>query len=431
MRVKAFALALFGVLLFLSACKKPSPTEGGDYFPSSDELTALQTDTFSIVATTMKEDSVFTDELSLALVGMIDNPTFGTTQCVTYTQLRLSALEPDVSSAMVVDSVILSLAYNATAYGKPDRQSFSIRQLSQPLFKDSVYSARKTWPTYPHNLIVDGEEIQDINVTSLVPLGQDTLSPQLRLPLDKQLGYLLLQPQDAAVLSSQLEFQNYFHGIAIESKARYDGVARYDLIDPATHLTVYYRDVVNGLADTLSYDFVVTTDCARYNEFRHDYQGTELAEFNNGTTKAGGEYFYVQTGAGLKTKFTFPHLLDLNQFQDQVVNRAELIIPIDPDAVYAEFDQLYLRYLEDGNLKPLPDENVQVIGGNYNASTHQYSFNISRYVQSVLTGELPNRPLYLMGGTSGVSVKGIRAHGPQYNLDKPTENTRLVVTFAH
>ena len=85
MRVKAFALALFGVLLFLSACKKPSPTEGGDYFPSSDELTALQTDTFSIVATTLKEDSVFTDELSLALVGMIDNPTFGTTQCVTYT----------------------------------------------------------------------------------------------------------------------------------------------------------------------------------------------------------------------------------------------------------------------------------------------------------------------------------------------------------
>jgi hypothetical protein len=151
----------------------------------------------------------------------------------------------------------------------------------------------------------------------------------------------------------------------------------------------------------------------------------------NGNQQSGANYFYVQTGAGLKTKLELPSLLDLNQFQDQVVNRAELIVPIDPDAVYTEYDQLYLRYLENGTLKPLPDENVQVIGGSYNSSTHQYSFNISRYVQSVLTGELPNRPLYLMGGTSGVSVKGIRAHGPQYNLDKPTENTRLVVTFAH
>lgn len=431
MKRKALLLTLFCLLLFIAACKKPSPTEGGDYFPSTDELTALQTDTFSIVATTMKEDSVFTDELSLALAGMMDHPTFGTTQCVTYTQLRLSALDPEATSAMIVDSVVLSLAYNVTAYGNPNRQTFSIRQLSQPLFKDSIYSARNSWPSYPHNLVVDGEETQDIDITALVPLGEDTLAPQMRLPLDNQLGYLLLQPQDPSVLSSQENFQNYFHGIAIESKARYDGVVRYDLIDPATHLTVYYRDLVDGIADTLSYDFVITTDCARYNHFRHDYQGTELSSLVNGNQQSGANYFYVQTGAGLKTKLELPTLLDLNQFQDQVVNRAELIVPIDPDAVYTEYDQLYLRYLENGTLKPLPDENVQVIGGNYNSSTHQYSFNISRYVQSVLTGELPNRPLYLMGGTSGVSVKGIRAHGPQYNLDKPTENTRLVVTFAH
>jgi hypothetical protein len=265
-----------------------------------------------------------------------------------------------------------------------------------------------------------------------VVLGTDTVSPQLRLPLDQELGYLLLKPQDPSVLSSQEAFQSYFHGVAIESRARYDGVIRFDLIDPATNITVYYRDEVNGVMDTLSYDFVITSDCARFNEFRHDYQNSELNEFVNGSSKAGDEYFYVQTGAGLKTQLIFPFLLDLNQYRDQVINRAELIIPIEANSTYSEYDQLYLRYLgDDGKWKALPDENVQVIGGNYNSTLQQYSFNISRYIQSVLTGELQNKPLYVLGGTSGVSVKGIKAHGPQYNLSQPSQNTRLVVTFAH
>ena len=430
--MKNVALLSLWSLLVLTACKKPSPTEGGDLFPDSDILTSLQTDTFSIIATTVKEDSVYTDDLSLAVVGMLDNPVFGTTKCLTYTQFRLSALDPDISPAMQVDSVVLSLAYNTTSYGKPYRQSFSVRQLSQPIYKDSIYSARQSWPTTPHNLIQSGKETQDIQLTQLVVLGTDTVSPQLRLPLDQELGYLLLKPQDPSVLSSQEAFQSYFHGVAIESRARYDGVIRFDLIDPATNITVYYRDEVNGVMDTLSYDFVITSDCARFNEFRHDYQNSELNEFVNGSSKAGYEYFYVQTGAGLKTQLIFPSLLDLNQYRDQVINRAELIIPIEANSTYSEYDQLYLRYLgDDGKWKALPDENVQVIGGNYNSTLQQYSFNISRYIQSVLTGELQNKPLYVLGGTSGVSVKGIKAHGPQYNLSQPSQNTRLVVTFAH
>lgn len=424
----------FWIVVFvgLESCKKPSPTDGGELFPGSDGLSYLQTDTFNIIATTMLEDSIYTDDLSLALVGTLDNDVFGTTQCITYTQFRLSALDPEISSAFVVDSVVLSMAYNTTVYGKPKEQRFVVRRLISPMYKDSIYSARQTLPTFPDNLIMEGNEEQAVHYLAPTVLGEDTLSPQLRLPLDKELGYLLLQPQDPAVLQSQDAFQQYFTGLSISSNAWNDAVVRYDLIDPATGITVYYRDQNGGVEDTLSYQFVVTTDCARYNEFRHFYSGSELSDFTPGTEKQGEEHFYIQTGAGLKAKLLFPTILNLNAYQDQVVNRAELIIPIEVNSEYTEYDQLYLRYLgDDGKWKSLPDENVQVIGGNYNSTYRQYTFNISRYIQSVLTGELANKPLYVLGGTSGVSVKGIKAHGPKYNIVNPSENTRLVVTFAH
>ncbi len=430
--MRLFAGFCFFVLLVFGACKKPSPTEGGDLFPGSDGLSYLQTDTFKIIASTLLEDSVYTDDLSLALVGQLENETFGTTKCITYAQFRLSALDPEISSAFVVDSVVLSLAYNSTAYGKPKEQSFVVKRLLSPMFKDSIYSARQTLATYPTNLIQAGSEVQTIGYLAPTILGEDTLSPQLRLTLDKELGYLLLQPQDPSSLQSQDAFQQYFTGLSISSNSYNDGVVRYDLIDPATGITVYYRDQNGGVEDTLSYQFVVTTDCARYNEFRHYYGGSELNDFTPGSLKPGDAHFYIQTGAGLKARLMLPTLLDLNAYQDQVVNRAELIIPIEESNQYVEYDQLYLRYLgDDGKWKALPDENVQVIGGNYNSTLKLYSFNISRYVQSVLTGELSNKPLYVLGGTSGVSVKGIKAHGPGYNLEKPWENTRLVVTFAH
>jgi len=420
------------VLVGLESCKKPSPTEGGDLFPGSDGLSYLQTDTFTIIASTVLEDSIYTDDLSLALVGALENDVFGKTECITYTQFRLSALDPEISSAFVVDSVVLSMAYNATAYGKPKEQRFVVKRLIAPMYKDSVYSARQTLATFPDNLIINGNEEQPVNYLAPTVLGEDTLSPQLRLPLDKELGYLLLQPQDPSVLQSQDAFQQYFTGLSISSNSWNDAVVRYDLIDPATGITVYYRDQNDGVEDTLSYQFVVTTDCARYNEFRHFYSGSDLNDFTPGIEKPGAEHFYIQTGAGLKARLLFPTILDLNDYRDQVVNRAELIIPIQENNQYAEYDQLYIRYLgDDGKWKALPDENVQVIGGNYNSTLNHYSFNISRYVQSVLTGELSNKPLYVLGGTSGVSVKGIKAHGPEFNIANPSENTRLVVTFAH
>ena len=204
---------------------------------------------------------------------------------------------------------------------------------------------------------------------------------------------------------------------------------RYDLVDPGTKLTVYYRDLSGTTPDTLLYDFVIGSDCARFNRFKQNYSGTLLSHIAQQPLD-GSQQFYIQSGGGLKAKVDFPSIQNLNK-GNKVIAQAELQIPVELDSRYTPFDQLFLRYIDqDGKEKILPDESAQSIGGYLNTTTQKYSFLITRYIQSVLTGEISSQGLYLLGGTTGVSAKRIIAHGPAFNPSLPSENTRLIVTFA-
>jgi hypothetical protein len=424
-----FFLSLFlGGIVFIG-CKKPGVTDGAQFLPEEDFLNAFQTDTFQINVHTTVEDEVYTDELSLAVVGYQADPILGETVCKTYTQFRLSALTPEFPEQMEIDSVVMSLAFNAAYYGTPMRQRFSVHPLAEDLVKDSTYNAQRVVAIQPTDLVKDGQEWVKVDTKNPAVVGGDTTVPQLRIPLDLELGQYLTHPSDPSVLDSQTAFLDYFKGVCIESRGRYDAVMRYDLIDPTTKITIYYRDLSGSTPDTLLYDFVVNTDCARYNYFEHRYQNTALANVKEAPVD-GDEYFYIQSGGGLKAIIDLPTLMNLKE-GNKVINKAELIVPIDFDAAYTQFEVLYLRYEnEEGELKILPDEVSQSISGNYNSSSRRYKFNITRYVQSLMTGEIDSSPLHLIGGTSGVSVKRAVAHGPKFNPANPSENTRLIVTFA-
>ena len=413
----------------LMSCEKPGLTPGGNLLPESDALSAFQTDTFSIAVQTMLEDSVKTDELSLAVLGRLEDTELGSTECQIFTQFKLSALDPGFPAAMEIDSVVLALAYNTTYYGQPNRQQLAVHALTEDLFLDSSYFANSIISHSSDNWIQPGFDYLDIDPNQDAIVAGDTTFPQLRIRLKNEVGTFLTQPTDISVLSSQDNFQNYFKGICITAKARMDAVMRYDLVDPGTKLTVYYRDLSGATPDTLLYDFVIGSDCARFNRFKQNYSGTVLQQIAQQPLD-GSQLYYIQSGGGLKAKIDFPTIQNLAE-GNKVIAQAELQIPVDLDSRYTPFDQLFLRYIdEDGQEKILPDESAQSIGGFLNATTQKYSFVITRYIQSVLTGEISSQGLYILGGTTGVSAKRIIAHGPEYNPSLPSENTRLIVTFA-
>jgi hypothetical protein len=420
---------LFCGSFFLMSCEKPGLTPGGDLLPDSDALSAFQTDTFSISIKTMLEDSVKTDELSLAVLGRIEDIEMGSTECQIYTQFKLSALDPGFPNEMEIDSVVLALAYNATFYGKPNRQQLAVYPLTDNLYLDSSYFSNSTVAYSPENWVQPGFDYLDVDPNQDAVVAGDTTFPQLRIRLKNEVGTFLTQPTDVSVLSSQDNFQSYFKGVCITAKARMDAVMRYDLVDPGTKLTVYYRDLSGATPDTLLYDFVIGSDCARFNRFKQNYTGTVLENIAEEPLD-GAQHFYVQSGGGLKAMIEFPTVKNL-AIGNKVIAQAELQIPVDLDNRYTPFDQLFLRYInEEGQEKILPDEFAQSIGGFLNTTTQKYSFVITRYIQSVLTGEINSRGLYVLGGTTGVSAKRIIAQGPEFNPSLPSENTRLIITFA-
>ena len=428
MRALLFFTILCSSFLIMS-CEKPGLTPGDNLLPGGDDLTAFQTDTFAIAVQTQMEDSVRTDELSLAVLGRIEDPLLGSTECQIFTQFKLSALDPGFPAAMEIDSVVLALAYNTTYYGHPNRQQFAVYPLTQELELDSQYFSNSVVSYTPSNWIEPGYDYLDVDPNKDVVVGGDTTFPQLRIRLKNEIGTFLTQPSDLTVLSTQDNFQQYFKGICITAKARMDAVMRYDLVDPGTKLTIYYRDLSEATPDTLLYDFVIGSDCARFNRFKQNYSGTALQNIEQ-QSMDGSQYFYVQSGGGLKAKLQFPTIQNLSN-GNKVIAQAELQIPVDLDSRYTAFDQLFLRYIdENGQEKVLPDEAAQSIGGFLNTTTQKYSFVITRYIQSVLTGEINSQGLYLLGGTTGVSAKRIIAHGPEFNPSQPSENTRLIVTFA-
>jgi hypothetical protein len=411
------------------SCQKPESTIGNELLPQSDGFNIYQVDTFQIKATQIRERHIPTDELSLSLVGYLEDQDCGSTQAIVNTQFRLSALSPEFPTNAIIDSVVLSLAYQSDYYGYPNSQRFIVQELKDPLYKDSIYFSDTSWPVYSDNLVADENVNLSIAPEQYVVIGGDTSVPQIRIPLDNEFGEHLIHPNNLDVLNTQANFQEYFYGLSIRSLARNDAIIRYDLVDPGTKLSVYYRDL--DLGDTLSYDFVITSDCARYTEFKHNYSSSALNFTTNGDSADAGEFLIIQGGGGLKGMISFPTILNLNKNDKRVIAKAELILPFEEDKNAIPFDYLYLRYLDDEDeLHVLPDETVQAIGGNLTLSPSQYSFNITRYLQKLLNNEIENQGIQVIGGTTGVSVKKSKLHGPEYSYSNSNQNARLVVTFA-
>jgi len=140
---------------------------------------------------------------------------------------------------------------------------------------------------------------------------------------------------------------------------------------------------------------------------------------------------YLQAGAGIKTKLVIPNLLNLQTSEGSIVNKAELIVPYEPNSRYAPTSQIFIFYQNsEGTLVALPDQFSGNIGGGVEESNKRYRLNITQYVQKVVSGEMENAPLFIVSGAAGVSVNRTVLHGPDYS-NISSENTRLIITYSN
>lgn len=430
-------LGLFSLcsLLMLSSCTRPEDGTGLDLIPGEDLLFANQTDTFTLDVITEVTDSVFLDERATLLLGNMFDPVFGQTRASIYTQFSPLTLNPDFPSNFAVDSVVLSLSYFGNAWGNQAPQTFRVLEVNEEFYLDSAYTRTKNFATTGGTLVDELAPIAwrgvKLDPDTDVPVGEDTLSPQLRIRLKKAFGERILTA-DPNALSSSAEFKEYFKGLYITSPDYNGGICDIDPLNSNTKIRIYYRDFTNTETDTTFYDLVVTSGEARVNNITRDYTGTAMAALTPDTPIDGSEYCYTETVGGTRVKIHVPHLKELNKLSGRIINRAELLIPYTDDETYVRPSFVFGQYRNDSRkLISIPDYASGVIAASGVAQNDpdRYKINISRYVQFILNGSIANDTLYLIGLESGISPKRAYLHGPQFPGERQ-ERMRLVVTFT-
>lgn len=445
---KFFFILSLGVSISFTSCNESSVV-GLDVQPSNDLLNVGFEDTTSINTRTVKGDSLITDETLISsgnvLIGKYIDPVFGTSIASIYTQLRLptNIVATSFGTAPVCDSIIISLIYEGTAYGKKDKklQKLNVYQLSESMSTASTYYSNSTLSKFSTDLTAaDGYVFQprtgSSTSDSVTVLGVK-LKPQLRVPLDNAFGQLLLNNQGTGNIATNTDFQNFFKGVYITTENTSTLPGEGNILHfkfGESKVTLYYH---NSTTDSLKYDFNLGS-VARFNHFEHDYTGasSDLTTQFSTPSQTQNNTVYVQSMAGAKTKIEFPYLMNWLKNGMIGVNKAELVISVDTtvstymiDTFAAPAALILFGINDDGTTYAIPDafEGATYFGGTLNSGTVQYRFNIARYIQQVLDGDRNNNGLYILASNGAVYGNRAVISGGQSTSARPM---KLNITYT-
>lgn len=484
------------IAIVFSACKKinESTDLGGGLIPPVDNITTFDTivdlqtfnDTFAFA-----NDSVRLGPGDEFFLGKITNDLFfGATDAELFLQLKpptypFSFKNIPHPDSLQIDSVVLVLDYVETYGDTMAPQTITVYEMDQSIANknfrsDSSYLIRKNDFTFISLLNLGSRTFLPTALKdSVKAFGGDTTKNQLRIKLNNSFGTRLLQYDSTinGAYANDSVFTSKFKGFALKSTAGGNALMGFNLTGANTKLAIYYKyaEFQNNIPDydTAVAYFVFGTACAHANYIKRDYSGTPaLASLNNGP--AADPIVYLQTTPGFFTTIKMPGLGTVN---NRVVHRAEIIMEqlYDiSDSTYRSPDFLFLDAIDPTitssikfrsipydlfydfgtfsytNLVPfgvVPIIKTDGVGNNIRT----WKFNVTRYVQHVLTGTVPLYDLRVFPAfrhniqygippgadaltsvfVNGSAVKGrIRLHGNNGSGDINPQRMRLRIIYS-
>ena len=399
---------------------------GKDLLGSNAILNGITTDTFYLATSVVIEDSIITDNSANVVLGSYNDPKFGQFTSSFYTQIRLAGVNPNFgdASSIIVDSFVLGLEY-AGYYGALSAQHFEVFELTDALSNDSTYYQFSTKAHSNTNLIPAGNEIITPDPLNYTIIGDDSVQAQLRIPLDTNLAkqFITEATSGSSTFASNANFQSYFKGLLVQTNnspqaAGQGGVFYFNLNDPGTKLTIYYRQ--GGVAKT--YDFLMNSTCADFSHVDVNRNGSAVEQVINNPS-LGLQEFYAQA-FGVRAKVVIP---GLNQFtENQLIHRAEIHLPIQY--------QLGSKYKPGSNVtfatkKTAASQgyiNTGVLGA-YSESKKEYAADLKSYVQAVINQDIENTGLIVSPRFFVNSSERIIFNGPNtINKMRP----KIIITYT-
>lgn len=408
-------LAAFVAVLIFASCNKEPNLIGLDLLPEGDRLNMSFIDTSTIIAYTVREDSLRTDELSTNLLGYLNDPVFGNVLASIYTQYNLPTNNVSFGVNPVADSVVLSLVYNGVYGDSLSQHTVRVFELADTMSLAASYYSNSTIASMPNQI---GEATFVPNFKTADSVNGEARPPHLRITLSQEFSNRLISA-DSATLSSNSFFTEVFKGLFITADpvtSNSSGAILYfNLLDNISKITVHYHND----SDTSSISLPINANCGRFNTYNHyQYNGAspELLQQFAGDTASGNNRVFMQAMAGAKVKLRMPYLKNIPENARIAVNEAILIITDDePDNVFAPPVQLAMRALDDtGAYLVLPDETIGSVyfGGRY-VNKKEYRFRLTKYVQDRMSNpDTKDNGLMMVIAGSSLSGNRVVLKGP-------------------
>jgi Domain of unknown function (DUF4270) len=406
------------------SCTKLDTTElGNELIPPVDTISTFDTTLDLITNNEIFQDTGFSIYGQPHGIGIIDDDAeFGRTEAksfISFSPASYKVYPFSDRSNVIVDSVILSLGYSSAFGDSTSVQQFDVQEIDPSASFDSYYatggsSYRITGPDFPVTNSVLGSAVVDLSKLS----GKDSaryvddkdtiVAKELRIPLSTSFATRFIEGDTLGLYANDTNFKAQFKGfrIAVNDGAslKKKAISYFTITDAATtKLSFYCRITRSGVVDTIVAKFVHTdlADAQANNILRTPLHGYLTNTTNNLENE---EQLYIQTTPGSYSDIT---IRDFDKFPNCVIHRAELIFEKYPSAddVYKQPAALYLEALsaEKDSAFTLrndfvpsstyPFYNITDFGGS--VLHNDYSFNISRYIQSVVTHKFPNYVLRL------------------------------------
>jgi hypothetical protein len=390
--------ASFLVAVVFSGCQKQESQIGADIMPAEDQL-LITSQVGEIISTTIPLVPITTHMANQALVGSYLDPVFGLTNASFFSQFLPAVDNAPWKNPQLItqyDSLVLNLAYS-TIYGEASTQTFRVFELTNPLFRDSLYYGTSTVAFNPDQL---GAAVSFTpGLGDSIPIIQDTIPrrfpPHLRIKMSDELGLRIYNAADADL--TRAGFANLLKGLAVipeeETSLAKGGIITFNLASAVTALTIYYtqkQPLTNSDTALLvkSHSFLVNENAARFNRYEFNYDNTPVGQALADTT-IGMEKVYLQGTGGAAPKFFLPDIPSLFNGQKVIINQAQLIVPVSATdtSVFAPPPRLNVVFLDSlGVRRAILDffEGSDFFGGNLVGG--EYRFNIGRHVHSLLHG---------------------------------------------
>ncbi|MEO8414062.1 MAG: DUF4270 family protein [Ginsengibacter sp.] len=411
------------LILLLWGCTKIDTTNlGENLIPVVDNIHTFDT-TLTVVANNFDPpvcDSVYRTDLHA--LGIIPNdPFFGTTQANIYFELKpLSypfAFPASDKDSLILDSAVLVMHYSHSYGDTLAPQKVQVYKLLDKFQPDSVY---KTYTTcnifnYDNTELLGEKSFIPARLVDSVHAFREEGANQLRIKLSNSFAGKFIS-DSATIFKSDTTFTDYFKGFAItvDQLSGGNAINYFNLSNADTRLSFYFRSSVSNVKDTSVVDFTFGNYSSEANSVIHERGNSEITAHLTHPVD-GDSVIYIQTAPGSYAEIKIPGLTGM---PNRVIHRAELIVdqvssPDPSDQYLTAPNYLYLDTKDtstNGTYIPIPCDFTtttqqpdlsyfggfkKIVNDGNGNQISQYVFNISRYVQSIVTKGKNNAVLRL------------------------------------